>query len=178
MGFCLVAGLASAQLVLRPQVGITFNDLSEDLDDFDEDLGYRFGADLQIGNKFFVQPGLFFDFRKLDGDDEDYDRTHIRIPVFVGYDFSDDGVLDDLGFRIFGGPTLSFVSTDEGLNIDGEETDFSNTLWGVAAGLGFDFSILFVDAGYEWGLSDLFDDVEDSPKSNSFFINAGVRVRF
>ncbi len=171
-----------AQAVLRPQVGISFSSFTDNLNEieFNDELGYSFGADLQIGNKLYIQPGFFLDFRKNEGEDDsdvfDLNRTNLRIPLYIGYNFGYE--LDgDFGFRIFAGPNFLFNIDDTADNID-SDLEINDTLWAATGGVGLDISIFFVDAGYELGLSEVFKDIEDSPKANLFFVNAGLRTRF
>lgn len=174
----------SAQLTLRPFVGINSSSLSDlDSASFDSKVGYQLGADLQIGSKFYVQPGLQFEFVKntIDprtGDETDYNRTNLRIPVLVGYSFG--GTQANWAFRIFTGPNATFNLSDKQ---DGEsafeDLDVNNIIWGWNAGAGVDFlSILFLDFGYQFGLSDVFDGLDEAPRNNLFYANAGLRIRF
>ena len=180
----LGAFAASAQLTIRPFVGINSSSLSDiDSASFKDKIGYQFGADLQIGNKFYIQPGLQFEFVKntIDpgiGDREDYQRTNLRFPVLIGYSFS--GIDSNWGLRIFTGPNATFNLSDKK---EGEsafkDLKIEDIVWGWNAGIGADFlSFLFVDLGYQFGLSDVFKDLDSSPRNNLFYANAGLRIRF
>ncbi len=183
------ASAVSAQLTLRPYVGINSNSLTEDFEDtnWKSKIGYQIGVDLQIGSKFYVQPGLQLEFAKnriepkvsIPGfEDIEFNRTHLRIPVMVGYAFGEvDG---DFAARIFTGPNASIVISSEA---DGEDIkdELKNAVFGWNVGAGVDFSILFLDLGYQIGLSEVFEDLdlgENGSKGNSFYANAGVRIRF
>lgn len=185
----IFAGALSAQLTLRPYVGVNANSLSEDLGDLAEwksKIGYQVGADLQIGSKFYVQPGVQLEFAKnkiepkiAGAESSDFKRTHLRIPVMVGYAFGEvDG---NLAARVFTGPNASIVMAAE---VDDEDIkdELKSAVFGWNIGVGLDFSILFVDLGYQIGLSDVFDDLgigaENGSRGNAFYANAGVRVRF
>ncbi|GAB4499160.1 MAG: hypothetical protein OHK0019_35800 [Saprospiraceae bacterium] len=191
--FLLVATVFSAsivygQLTLRPYVGINSNSLTEDFEDSEwkSKIGYQVGVDLQIGSKLYVQPGVQLEFAKnqiesiIPGVDEDFEfkRTHVRIPVMVGYAFGEiDG---DFAARIFTGPNASIVISSEA---DGEDIkdELKNAVFGWNVGAGVDFSILFLDLGYQIGLSEVFEDFnlgENGSKGNSFYANAGIRIRF
>lgn len=181
------ASVASAQLTLRPYAGINSNSLTEDFEDSEwkSKIGYQVGVDFQIGSKFYIQPGIQAEFAKneikslIPGVDEDFEfkRTHLRIPVMIGYAFGEiDG---DFAARIFTGPNASIVISGEA---DGEDIkeDLKNAVFGWNIGAGVDFSILFLDLGYQFGLSEVFDseDFDNSSKGNSFYANAGIRIRF
>jgi hypothetical protein len=185
MGFLLIAAFGvQAQVVLRPQVGINASSLSTDLDslDFGNNIGYQLGADLQFGGKFYVQPGLMFEFLKNEidprvGESEDFTRTYMRIPVMVGYNFG--GNDKSFGFRVFTGPNASFALGAKGEDEDYiEKDDLKNAVFGWNAGLGIDFSIIFLDLGYQFGLSEVFEDFDEGTRNNLFYGNAGIRIRF
>ncbi len=184
--FLVAAFSLSAQLTIRPQVGINSSNLTEDLNDFefDGDLGYQIGVDFQFGNKLYLQPGLFFDFRNntiapIDEEESlDLTRTGFRIPVYMGYRLGDaDGALS---LRLFGGIGAFFVTNNDieenNFNIDSE--DFENFSLNATAGAGLDLFFLFVDVGYDFGLSEIFQDADTSPRNNLFWANAGIQLNF
>jgi len=41
-----------------------------------------------------------------------------------------------------------------------------------------DLAFIFLDLGYEFGLSEVIKDLDESPRNNLFYANAGVRIRF
>lgn len=180
-----VGTVAEAQMTLRPYVGLNSSSLTKDIiqdsASFANNVGFQLGADLQIGDKFYVQPGVQLEFLRntiepLRDQTTDFKRSYLRIPVMVGYNFS--GAESVFGFRVFTGPNFGFnmSSKTEFGNVD--ET-VKNTIFGWNAGLGIDLiSILFVDMGYQFGLSEVLESVSDSPRNNLFYANAGLRVRF
>ena len=180
----LTAATARTQVALRPYVGANSSKLTGDLDTatFKSQVGFQIGADLQIGKKFYVQPGIQLEFRqkKIDPrveDDQKLNRSMLRIPVVVGYSFGEvDG---DFAFRVFTGPNaainLSSKTDDDSIIEDG---DIKSAVFGWNAGLGVDFSIIFIDLGYEFGLSEVFDNVDGAVRNNLFYGNAGLRIRF
>lgn len=179
----------SAQLTIRPYVGINSNTLTEDIADFADwktKIGYQLGADLQIGRRFYVQPGFQAEFarNKIEStipgsEDTEFKRTHLRVPVMVGYAF---GKIDgNFAARLFTGPNASIVLAAE---VDDQDIkdQLKNAVFGWNVGAGLDISILFIDLGYQIGLSNVFDDLgldaENGSKGNAFYANAGVRLRF
>jgi opacity protein-like surface antigen len=179
--FCTAA--ASAQMTLRPFAGVNSSTLTDiDSANFDIKVGYQLGADLQIGSRFYIQPGLQFEFVKntvtpQTGEESEFSRTNLRIPVLVGYSFG--GTEANWAVRIFTGPNATFNLSDKSDDESAfEDLDVNSIIWGWNAGAGFDFlNILFLDLGYQFGLSEVFD-VEEAPRNNLFYANAGVRIRF
>lgn len=180
----LLFGVINAQITLRPFVGLNSSTITDlDSANFKSKIGYQLGADVQIGTKFYVQPGIQFEFvknriqpRVLQ--ESDYRRTNLRIPVMVGYSFG--GVDAAWAARVFTGPNATFnLSNKPDDESAFENLDLNNIIWGWNAGVGVDFlSILFVDLGYQFGLSDVFKDLNSSHRNNLFYANAGLRVQF
>lgn len=180
-----VYSLAEAQMTLRPYVGLNSSSLTKDIIQdsaaFANNVGFQLGADLQIGDKFYVQPGIQLEFLKnkiepRSDQSVDFRRSYLRIPVMVGYNFS--GAESAFGFRAFTGPNFGFNMSSK-TDFGNVEEAVKNTIFGWNAGLGIDFiSILFVDMGYQFGLSEVLENVGDSPRNNLFYANAGLRVRF
>lgn len=181
-----VAASAQAQLALRPYIGVNAHKLTKDFEDaaWKSSLGYQLGIDLQIGTKFYVQPGIQFEFTKnsivpdLEEMEIDFKRTHLRIPVMVGYAFG--GVGSTFSARIFTGPNASILlssETGEGI-FDINKEDLKNAVFGWNVGAGLDFSIVFIDAGYQFGLSEVFKNFENGSKDHFYYANAGLRIRF
>lgn len=183
IGFFLTAATGIyAQVTLRPQIGINSSSISTDLDSltYNSNVGFQIGADLVFGNKFYVQPGLLFEYlsNPIDpktGEEQEFQRSYMRIPVMLGYNFA--GAKKSFGFRVFTGPnaSINLTSTADDQNV---EEYVKSAIWGWNAGLGLDISILFVDLGYQFGLSEVFEDFDSGARNNLFYANAGVRIRF
>jgi hypothetical protein len=188
LALSVAAATATAQLTIRPYAGINSNTLTEDTEnvvDWKSKVGYQLGADLQIGNKFYVQPGVQMEFVKntaefqlIDPESNDFSRTHLRIPLMLGYAFGEiDG---NFAARIFTGPNASILLSAK-VEDDDIKDQLKDAVFGWNVGFGADISILFIDLGYQFGLSEVFEelniDPENGSKSNSFYANVGLRVR-
>ena len=185
----LSAQLLSAQVTIRPQAGFNFSSITEDLpqETLDGNSGYQFGVDVKFGDRLYFQPGLFYESRKGDviPDDEavgdiDLKVDRIRIPAIVGYNLLRERD-QFFNVRVFTGPSLSFAVSkdldDQGL-LSVEEDDLQTFAFGWGAGAGVDIAFLFVDVGYEFGLSKLVDHPEAKPRNNLFFLNGGINLKF
>lgn len=180
----------SAQLEVRPTAGLIWASFEDVADlEFSTNTGFSLGADLMIGSRVYVQPGLHFEGKRLTVDDAsgtyDLNMNRFNVPVILGYRlFPMDN--DLLNIRIYTGPSASFL-----LSVDDEESpfnidrdDFSNATFDWNAGVGIDLSIFFINAGYRFGLSDLFDEFDiggtnvSAGSYNVFYANAGLRIRF
>ncbi len=172
----------SAQFELRILGGINSSTFTTDyMDaDFRSGLGYQFGADVLIGDSWYFQPGLLFEFLQNPVYDidintrlEDIQVSRLRVPIYIGHRFREQGSF--LNLRLFAGVNASLVvdrSIDESLDI--EEDDLSDLIYGLNIGGGFDVAFLFIDAGYMFGLNDVFKNAMDSPHNNLFYVNAGI----
>ena len=187
--FCAFFQSAFAQIELRPQIGYNASTLTKDLDlgHFEADRGLQFGLDLLIGNRFYVQPGLMWETvnNQFDQGGENgqinVKVNRVRIPLLIGYRFfSPENTGRYFNLRLFTGPNASFAINkaveENSLAFDSE--DLKNSVFGWHAGLGIDIAILFIDAGYTFGLSEVFKDLPSGPRNNLFYANGGVRIRF
>ncbi len=177
------ASVAFGQLSLKPFVGINFPSLTKEISsfDFEGNVGYQFGADLLIGGNFFIQPGVNFESSSLTVQDVgDLDVSRLNIPVLIGFRLFEPEDSRGFGFRIFAGPNFA-INLNEDLDdafgsID--KDDIKGSKISALAGLGIDISILFVDAGYKFGLTDVFEGDNIDAKKNIFYVNAGIRLGF
>ncbi len=180
--------LAFAQLEIRPQIGVNSSTLTKDiaLGTFNSEQGLQFGADLIIGNRFYVQPGIFWESVRNrvepGGEDEDlsFKVNRVRIPLLVGYKLFPSETGRYFNLRLFTGPNASFaINKDiEDNNLSFGKDDLKSSVFGWNAGAGIDIAILFVDFGYMFGLSEVFNGVESGPRNNLFYANGGLRIRF
>jgi len=174
-----------AQLEIKPTGGINFSRLSDDPEGYSQSarVGYQFGGSVQLGKKFYLEPGIFWVKMgsELTGDtiNTSYktDISAIRIPVFAGYQLIGGDKENLFGLRVFGGPTLSWITKIQNDGTKLNKDDFNNLLWGVDAGVGIDIWLVFIDAGYEWGLNQVFKDDPNKAKNKAFWINLGMRFR-
>lgn len=172
-----------SQLSIRPQAGINSTHLSADPDGnrFDSRTGYQFGGDLQIGNKVYFQPGLMFE--TLQGEFEEIGEIRIhrlRVPVMLGVRFIPLEDERSVNFRLYTGPNVSLVVNKEFENeiLVLREDDVKDAVWGWNVGAGIDVAFVFVDVGYSFGLSEVFENADYNARNNLFYANGGLNIRF
>ncbi len=175
---------AMAQVEIKPAFGVNFSNLKDDSGyGLKGKTGYQIGGTVAFGKKFYVEPGIFWQKDNYDINDpgdvvddiKNGGYSTINIPLNVGYSLlgSEETTF---GLRVFAGPSAKFVISvveEGGVTKD----DFNNLLWGLNAGAGLDFWILFADLGYEWGLNEVIKSVDNTTKNDHFYINFGVRIR-
>jgi hypothetical protein len=177
-------GAAQAQLQINPQIGLTYQNMTDPPPgiEFNGAAGWMFGADLRIGDRFYVQPGAFFTRNRTvwsSGDtlqfEEDVARTNFRLKAMVGYRIVDSYQFD-LRFAV--GPTydvLLGVSEDDGFDLS--KGDFSNGSFNIDAALGFDMGLVTLEPSVSFGLSRAFDsDVIVLSELDSRYITYGLTL--
>jgi hypothetical protein len=187
LGAMLFACMLQAQTTIKPAVGLNFTDWSKDnaTGEFKAKAGWQIGGSVAFGKKFYVEPGLFYvgkstEFQtstNVPGFDEFKTSLNgIRVPVAVGLNlFGNEKTV--FALRGFGGLSGFFVTS-----VDDDNTGFGDEInkaqWGAFAGVGFDIWKIFVDASYEWSLTNIQKDVSqiDFGKTRTVFINAGIRI--
>ncbi|MDH3649941.1 MAG: PorT family protein [Saprospiraceae bacterium] len=182
----LITSTATAQVSLRPHAGFNSSSLSHASGvQFEDRLGSQFGLDLQLGGRFYVQPGIMWESatnelkQEFDERSNTFTINRIRVPFMMGYKVLGPQTSRLIDFRMFTGPNVSFtVSKDLGGDPLFNKDDFRNSVWGWNVGAGLDITILFVDVGYTFGLSEVFDSVQPGVRNNLFYANAGLRIGF
>jgi len=188
----LVAPVATfAQLKIKPAFGINFAHIKNSDNRFaiDGQTGFSVGGTVQIGRKFVVEPGVFWqkdnyeikDIEDMPGEIIKGDYSSIKIPLHLGFYIIGDSK-STLGIKVFGGPSAKFnigAGSDDigGIKEIGKD-DIQNAIWGVKAGAGVDFMFLFADLGYNWGLNDVFkgDRLGDiNSQTNHFELTVGLK---
>lgn len=174
---------AFSQATIKPSVGISFNNFSETTTgDVKGQVGMQIGGAVAFGKKFYIEPGVYYATKSTEftyssspstSISEDALLKGIRVPVAVGF-----GLLGNekslASLRVFGGGS-GFFLTGVGDAID--KDNVTSPTWGVFAGAGLDFWIMFAEASYEWSLSNVTTDVAniDFGKSRTLFFTVGFR---
>lgn len=179
----LFSAPSPAQVELKPAIGLTFAGVSKDPQggDAKAQVGWQFGGTALFGKKLYGEIGAFYTKKVTE---ITFTTTKLslsgvhgfRIPAMVGYHLlgSEKGLL---GLRVFGGGALFLVTSvnGEGLSKD----DLESPTYGVFAGAGLDLGIFFLDAKYEWSLTDVSSlRSVDIGKGRAFYPTAGIRLPF
>jgi len=175
---------ASAQMAINPQVGLTLSRLSDDPGDFEQSarIGYQFGGFLRLGERTWLQPGLFWlrsgtELETVDEitDEKVKDATDLQgfyIPVAIGTSLIDG---DNVRLRASIGASATIVTTVNDNEFGIEKDDFEDLIWGARAGLGLDLSRLTIDLAYDYGVTKVFkEDDEDEVKNQVLSLTVGL----
>jgi hypothetical protein len=175
-----ISGAAAAQTTIKPHIGVNLTDVAISADEVSASgkAGVLAGLSVAFGKKFYIEPGLQYVAKSTtytSTQDPDFDQHYslkgFRVPVAVGINFLGNQK-SLVTFHGFGGLSAFFVTSDN------YNFDINKTNWGLFAGAGIDIWKLFLDASYEWSLSELSKDVNNIEvgKTRSIYINAGFRI--
>jgi len=174
-----------AQLTIKPAVGVNFTDWSKNPEtgEYKSKVGYQVGATFTIGKKISFEPGIFYVQKSTElvnqntnlGDVE-FDLKGIRVPLGIGIDILGHEQ-SAIGLRAMGGVSAFFLTDAEGHTAIPPD-DFNDVSWGLYAGAGLNFTIVFLEAQYEWSLTDITKSSVDVGQTRSIFVNVGVRIPF
>jgi len=179
-----------AQVEINPQIGVNFARLSADPQVFGDVVvetegrgGILVGVDVRIGDRIYLQPGLFVLGSKTVysyGDSLFVNPTEVKrfdgkLKGLVGVKIIDSAVK----LRAMAGPTYNF-----NLNLDTEDNpyfdknEFRNGYFNIDAGIGVDFSILSAEIGYSFAVTDVFDNdvFENAPKYQTIYATVGIVI--
>jgi hypothetical protein len=179
---------AYAQLELRPRIGGSYSRLSEDPGNFSQSgrPGFQIGADLMMGNQFFVMPGIEYSKtsyelieRGTPPPNKDVSVIHgIRVPLLAGIRLLYPSSRSLLNLNVFTGPSVSFIANIKAKDniIDLDKEDYNDRIWGWNLGAMLDILVFYAQVGYELGISPVFKEV--SASNRMFYANVGIRARF
>jgi len=186
VGSC--SGLAAAKdFVINPQAGLTASHRSNDPADITTSarVGYMVGGNLRFGSgQVYLAPGVYLQRANIQttqkdtldtGDLEDIVGIQsVHIPALVGVNMSSDPTGGGLGFRLFGGPTLTVLTKVQPNEFNVEKDDFKSSYAGVMGGAGFDLSRFTVDFSYETSLGKVMENSD--AKQQSLRAAFGIKI--
>jgi hypothetical protein len=177
-----------SQLSIRPFVGVNSATLTKNFENSEwlSQVGYQGGANVLLGNRMYFQPGLQFEFIRMNfnpdspipGFNTDFQASHFRIPLMVGFRALKGGLFN---FRLYTGPDVALSvsnSTHSFLGVQVRREDYQRLHWSWNGGVGVDFLFFFVDVGYKFGVSEYFNqnNFDNTARTNIFFANFGIRL--
>ena len=174
-----------SQTVIKPAIGMNFTHLSNDPLSYETTgrIGWQIGGTITFGDKFYLEPGIFWEknnwnLQNLDPQIPEFtnDMSALKIPLFIGINVI--GEADEQNFHIMGGPTMRIVTDVDPGTTGKTKDDFNDFIMGIDIGAGISLGKIFIDAGYEWGLTNIYKDETEDIRSRGFWLNAGFRLKF
>jgi hypothetical protein len=180
-------GYAQKLMEIRPALGMTFGDLNPNPTGVKSNaqVGFNLGGDIILGKQFYLCPGIFYSSMASEleplggGSTFDVKFHRIKIPAYLGIRLISPEIESMANVRIFAGPSGSWVTDITSDQSSINKDDFNKFIWSGNGGIGVDLLFLFADAGYEFGLTEVFKDTNalGKSKNNGFWINAGLRIK-
>lgn len=185
---------AQAQFQFNPQAGLTFQSLTAAPNgtNYKAALGWQLGADARIGDRLFLQPGVFLG-RSVTAIttsapiengaagivqvEDNLVRTNLKLRAQLGYRIIDSYQFD---MRFMLGPSYDVVMSID--QRDGDlswnEGDFNKGSFNIDAGVGFDMGLFTLSPTASFGLSRVLRDDPTLSGINSKYISYGVTLGF
>ncbi|MES2573566.1 MAG: porin family protein [Bacteroidota bacterium] len=170
----LAFGFANAQDVkFGAKAALNVSNLDGDIDGSSL-IGFQVGgfAEIKFSEKFAIQPELVYSTQgaktEAFGPEVDIKLAYINIPVLAKYYVAKS-------FSVEAGPQVGFLLSAD---VDGEDVKdiFSSTDFGIAAGLGYDFTEnLSAGVRYYLGLSNALDVSGADSKNSVLAVSVGYK---
>ena len=151
--------------------------------------GYQFGADLKLGQRWFLEPGIHFLVRSLEysyatapdipAQEFQYTARSLRVPLMLGFNLIDQSTEPAFNASIMGGPSALI-----GLNADLDQDELSvetrGTQWYIGFAGELQFGFLFINGGYDVAMSNVFtgNGFSTNPMVNFYHLVGGIRLKF
>ena len=183
--------LNAQQMFLKPMVGGTLATVTGDhTDDAKMKLGLVGGAEFgyQIADPFAVTVGALVSMQGAGQKDTDYFRdasttlTYLNIPIMANY-----YVIPGLALKAGIQPGFMLSAKSKGeehygggwVEYDHSGTDGYKTFdFSIPLGLSYEFSDFVVDARYNLGLSNIYDDSNHTVKNSVIMLTLGYKIPF
>jgi hypothetical protein len=186
VGMCVIAfavpAAAQAQTFeIIAQIGGQLGEYSGDDVVSGTDFGFNAGGKVRVGSGFYVDGGVFWGANggSVDsgGTEDDVVVSGVRFPVTVGFRILRASIID---LRIYGGGVLDVASSVNDNDFGIVKDDVKSSIFSGRVGAGLDFTLIALDLGYEFGLSDVFEDSAGlgAVKRNGWFGEVGLRFGF
>lgn len=149
--------------------------------------GYQFGADVRLGQRWFLEPGLHFMVRNLNftyataadipAQNYTYTERSLRVPLMLGFNLLEPAESNGFNASIMGGPT-ALIGLSSQLDQNSLDVSTRGTQWYIGFAGEVQVSFLFVKAGYDLAMSNVFvgESFSTNPKANFYHIAAGARL--
>lgn len=159
----------SQEIDLGVKAGANFANVS-DVDDLSSKTGFQAGifAGIKFSDKVGIQADLLYSQQGAEFDAGKFDLSYVNVPVVLKYYLVQ-------GLNVQAGPQFGFIVDDEiSLDVFGDIADAEKADVSGIVGAGYDFPFgVRVDARYNFGFTDVSEDVEGDNKNNVFSVAVG-----
>jgi len=172
--------LSESTVYYGVRMGLNIANISGDYDgNWGSKTGFNFGGvvGLRVSQTtpIFLESGLYYTERGAKDGDEKVGLTYLEIPLLIKYGIQ---ATDDIAVLPYLGPAFGFGIA--GKVKPGNESSFSSDGGfnrpdvGFKIGCGAEYNMLYLEAGYQFGMANILDDDNKTAHGNAFFINFGV----
>lgn len=183
--FVIFTGSVFAQPVfdLGLKGGVNFSKMYLDLEDYSSEsiTKSHMGAFARIGwNRVFIQPEVYFSGKGGDVTSSifstisSFDYKSVDVPVLLGIKLIKGKVfsLHGVAGPVFSGITTEDISGDNTLN----KSFYESHYFGLQYGLGADVLFMSLDARFEQGLGDMYQQPSFNASNRTFMVSLGFRI--
>jgi len=171
-----------ARSSFKVSAGVNFNDFSlvesEDGATSSSGVGYNLGISYKRGRFFYYEIGARYNKRSFDVTPTNQTTNSlavsaIDIPLTAGINIT--SFADRLiGVRVFVSAVPSFSLDTDGDELGLEKDDITSFMFYGQGGVGIDIVFFFIEAGYNFGFSNIVKDIDNS-KPGQAYVNIGFR---
>jgi hypothetical protein len=141
-------------------------------------LGGVIGIRISHTTPLFLESGLYYVGRGGKDGDFSVGYNNLEIPLLIKYGVK----AGDIAILPFFGPYFAYGISGKTKVLGEEVGTFDEKKWdglkranmGLKLGCGLEFNKLYVEAGYQFGLSNITKHADNSVHSNALFLNVGV----
>lgn len=133
------------------------------------------GLHLSQSTPVFLESGLYYTQRGAKEGDVEITHNNLEIPIVVKYGIQ---VSDNIALLPFIGPYFAYaVGSDykyKGKGVDPDEFRPNRNNMGFKLGCGAEYNKLYLELGYQFGVTNFIDDDNLTGHNNALFLNFGV----
>lgn len=180
------AGTVNAQdkfVTFGVKGGANLSSYSGDIKNTNYVFKYQFGvtADIALTDHLYVVTGLDFQTKgtKVDSKinkDTKYNPMYLQLPVHAAYKFD---IAPSMRFVVEAGPYIAYgiggkMKGDRKVDIFGDDK-FKRFDFGLGAGIGLEYKMIAVKAGYDFGLINVSDAKGVKARNQNAYLTLGYR---
>ncbi len=176
------SGDVSIQKYYGLRMGVNVASLSgEDNPNMDSrtsfNLGFVMGLRISDTTPIFLESGLYYTERGAKKEKKTIGLTYLEIPILVKYGFSPT---DDVHVLPYIGPAFSYGFAGKTkdpvtqYNESSYKDGYNHFDVGVKLGCGVEWSLLYLEAGYQVGIANIAKGEYNTIHGNAFFVNFGL----
>ena len=138
------------------------------------------GLRVSSSTPVFLESGLYYTQRGAKDDDWEITSNNLEIPILIKYGLK---ATDDIALLPFFGPWFSYaVSSDKKDKRSQADMDagknalhrINRNNMGFKLGCGAEYNKLYLEVGYQFGVTNFLDSDDFTAHNNALFLNVGL----